>query len=60
MIKKIIIFVLLLLSLATSCFAYDLDFKSDRDFEYDEKIILLCVEVIKMLIFGEKRTWRLQ
>ena len=55
MIKKIIIFVLLLLSFATSCFAYDLDFKSDRDFEYDEKNNLVMCRAYKDAYFwGEK------
>lgn len=55
MIKKIIIFVLLLLSLATSCFAYDLDFKSDRDFEYDEKNNLaMCRGYKDAYFWGEK------
>lgn len=55
MIKKIIIFVLILLSLATSCFAYDLDFKSDRDFEYDEKNNLVMCRAYKDAYFwGEK------
>ena len=55
MIKKIIIFVLLLLSLATSCFAYDLDFKSDRNFEYDEKNNIVMFRAYKDAYFwGEK------
>lgn len=55
MIKKIIIFVLILLSLATSGFAYDLDFKSDRDFEYDEKNNLVMCRAYKDAYFwGEK------
>lgn len=55
MIKKIIIFVILLLSLATSCFAYDLDFKSDRNFEYDEKNNIVMFRAYKDAYFwGEK------